>query len=289
METYATSDSRLRQVDLSLWAEESFDVPLSDGYSVYSALLSVLQSSDEDASARVHDSAIGSLRNSGLSGPFGSGKRSYHKLLRANTEYDLSLGITDPEDETIFQALVSALVLDDRSIELSHGTLHVDSFESDNATHEALLNTAAGFADPSIEMTFQTATCIEEVGSVTTMFPTRTAVFSSLLGKWNNTAPQELQLDLDRETLAASVIEKPDDRSYQTHSVLVNRVDSADGNPQAIFKQGFSGTCEYAFKDASDSVQNAVTALALFGEYSGVGSAIARGCGSIEVIINEQE
>ncbi len=119
------------------------------------------------------------------------------------------------------------------------------------------------------------------------MFPTRTAVFSSLLGKWNNTAPDELELDVDRETLAASVIEKPDARSYQTHSVLVNRVDSSDGNPQPIFKQGFSGSCTYEFKNASDSVQNAVTALALFAEYSGVGSAVGRGCGDVSVEVTE--
>jgi len=71
------------------------------------------------------------------------------------------------------------------------------------------------------------------------MFPTRTAVFSSLLGKWNNTAPHELELDVDRETLAASVIEKPDARRYQTHSVLVNRVDSSDGNQQPILNRVF--------------------------------------------------
>jgi len=84
------------------------------------------------------------------------------------------------------------------------------------------------------------------------------------------------------------VIEKPDARSYQTHSVLVNRVGDSDGNPQPIFKQGFSGSCTYEFKNASDSVQNAVTTLALFAEYSGVGSAVARGCGNISVEVSDR-
>ncbi len=288
MQPQIESDSRLRRIELSLRADESFDVPLSDGYSVYSALLALLQSTDEDVSARVHDSNIGSLHNSGLTGSFGDGKRSYHKLLIANTEYALSLGITDPDDESIFQALVSALVLNDKPLELTHGTLHVDSFESDNVSHEELLAIAAELQDPTIKMEFQTATCIEEVGSVTTMFPTRTAVFSSLLGKWNNTAPDDLTLDVDRDTLASSIIEKPDARSYRTHSVLVNRVDDADGKPQSIFRQGFSGTCTYEFKNASESVENAVTAIALFAEYSGVGSAVARGCGNVTVEVQEQ-
>ena len=279
---------KLRRIELSLRADRRFAVPQSDGYSVYSALLALLQSSNEVTSARVHDSSIGSLHNSGLRGPFGSSDRSHHKLVRPNTEYTLSLGITDPEDEAIFEALVDALVLGNESLELTHGSLQLDSFESENTSHEELLSQVSALAEPSIEMEFRTSTCIEEAGSVTTMFPTRTAVFSSLLGKWNTTAPDELELDVDRETLAASVIEKPDARSYQTHSVLVNRVDSSDGNPQPIFKQGFSGSCTYEFKNASDSVQNAVTALALFAEYSGVGSAVARGCGNVDVEVTNE-
>jgi hypothetical protein len=288
METHPESASRLRQIELSLRSDERFDVPQSDGYSVYSALLALLESADETVSARVHDSDIGSLQNSGLRGPFGEGNRSHHKRVRPDGEYTLTLGVTDPEDEAIFEGLVSGLVLADEPLELTHGGLHIDSFESENTSHEALLSEAAAHDDPTIEVEFRTATCIEEAGSVTTMFPTRTAVFSSLLGKWNKTAPDELELDVNRETLAASVIEKPDARSYRTHSVLVNRVDDSDGNPRPIFRQGFSGTCEYAFKNASDSVRNAVTALALFGEYSGVGSAVSRGCGDVSVEVIDQ-
>ena len=288
MGNQSNTPSQLRQIELSLRADERFAVPQSDGYSVYSALLALLQSSDETTSARIHNSNIGGLHNSGLHGAFGESNRSHHKLVRPNTEYSLSIGITDPEDEAIFEALVNALVLADESLELTHGSLRLDSFESKNTEHEKLLSRSATFDNPSIEMTFRTSTCIEEAGTVTTMFPTRTAVFSSLLGKWNNTAPEELKLDVDRETLAASVIEKPDARSYQTHSVLVNRVDGSDGNPQPIFKQGFSGNCTYEFKNASDSVRNAVTTLALFAEYSGVGSAVARGCGDVSIEVNDR-
>jgi len=96
METQPKTDSRLRQIELSLRADHRFAVPLSDGYSVYSALLALLQSSDETTSARVHDSNIGSLHNSGLRGPFGNSDRSHHKLVTPNTEYSVSLGITDP-------------------------------------------------------------------------------------------------------------------------------------------------------------------------------------------------
>jgi len=113
------------------------------------------------------------------------------------------------------------------------------------------------------------------------MFPHRWPVFNSLLGKWNRTAPEELSFEIGRETVLGSVIEKPDATQYGTHSVLVNRVENEDGETRNLFRQGFTGECAYAFKDASEAVRNAVTSVALFGEYSGVGSAVARGCGDI--------
>jgi CRISPR-associated endoribonuclease Cas6 len=59
----------------------------------------------------------------------------------------------------------------------------------------------------------------------------------------------------------------------------VNR--GEDGSP--ILAQGFTGTCTYKFKNASEAVRTATTALAQFSEYSGVGSSVARGCGTVEV------
>jgi CRISPR/Cas system endoribonuclease Cas6 (RAMP superfamily) len=277
---------RLRQVELVLRAEESFPVPVSDGYSVYSALLGVLDEVDADVSARVHDSSLGSLHSSGLMGRFGDSDRPHHKTVRANATYDLSLGVVDPADEEIFQALVSGLVLEGDSLELSHGSLFVERFESSNASHEGLVERAGASEDPTIEMEFRTPTCIEEEGDVTTMFPHRWAVFNSLLGKWNRTAPEELAFDLDRETILGSTIEKPDAAQYRTHSLLVNRVENEDGETRNLFRQGFTGECAYTFKDASEAVRNAVTTVALFGVYSGVGSAVARGCGNVKLEVS---
>jgi len=279
------SDAKLRRVTATLVPESRFPVPQSDGYSVYSALLGVLSDVDEAVGQSVHDSPLGSLHCSGLQGPFGGSDRPHHKTLLPDKTYELSLGIVHPDDTAVFQALVNALVLEGESIALSHGELRVERFKSENATHEALLERASEYDDPEIRMDFRTATCIEEAGDVTTMFPHRWAVFNSLLGKWNRSCPDELELELDRETVLGGVVEKPDPRTFDTHSVLVNRVKNDDGETRNLFRQGFSGECVYAFKHASESVENAVTALALFGDYSGVGSAVARGCGSIETVI----
>lgn len=284
------SRSQLRRLTLSVRPEKTFPVPISDGYSVYSALLRVLSDVNEDVSAHIHDSPLGSLHSSGLQGVFGGSERDYHKTVRADQEYRLMLGIVDPADAEIFQALVNALVLEGETLELTNGTLRIETFESENVTHAELLERAGSLEDPTIEIDFQTATCIEETDEVTTMFPHRGAVFASLAGKWNRTAPEEyLQVDFAREAIEASVIEKPDPRSYDTHSVLVNRVRNEAGESRNIFRQGFSGRCSYAFKDASESIRNAVTVLALFGEYSGIGSAIARGCGHVAVGVANRE
>ena len=275
--------SRLRRISLTVRPESTFPVPLSDGYSVYSALLGVLDGVDKTVSARVHDSPLESLHNSGLQGSFGGSDRPHHKSLRADEEYELTLGIVDPADADIFEALVSALVLEGDSFELTNGVVRIESFESENTTHRELLERAAEVDDPTIEMSFRTATCIEEAEGITTMFPHRGAVFNSLCGKWNRSAAEELAFDLSRAGVEESVIEKPDARSYRTHSVLVNRVTNEEGKTRNLFRQGFTGECAYAFKDASEAIENAVTALALFGEYSGVGSAVARGCGGVNL------
>jgi CRISPR-associated endoribonuclease Cas6 len=196
--------------------------------------------------------------------------------------YTLSLGTVDENDQAIFEALVNSLVLDNGVLELAQGSLHVESFASESTTRMNLLKRAAKANEPTLQIRFLTPACIEDGESVTTMFPHRVPVFQSLLAKWNRTAPNDLEINLDRETIAANVIEKPDTRSYDTHSVLVARVDQGEGT-RPIFRQGFTGRVDYEFKSASESVKTAIVALALFGEYSGVGSAVARGCGHLSV------
>jgi hypothetical protein len=269
-------------VELTLRPRSRFPVPISDGYSVYGALLGALDDVDEDVSEHVHDSPLGSLHNGGLGGRFGDADRPHHRSVRPDEEYVLNLGVVDPEDTAVFQALVSALVLEGEVLSLSHGKLSVERFESGNATHRDLLDRASEVTDPTLELTFESPACIEEANEVTTMFPHRLPVFRSLLRKWNRTAPEDCELALAEEDILGHVIEKPDLRTLDTHSVLVNRVED-EGKTRPIFRQGFTGTCAYEFKQAPEAVENAVTVLALFGEYSGVGSAVARGCGGLEV------
>ena len=279
----------MRQVRLTVSPNRRVPVPASNGYPVYAALLSAIEDVDDTVSQRVHDADFGSVHQSGLRGKFGDSDREHHMLLLPSEEYTLTIGVADPTDEDIFEALVQALVFDGDRLELTDGPVFVESFESERTDREELLARANNLDEPSIEMRFETATCIQERGEVTTLFPHRGAVFESLSGKWEQSLPDdapELALDPTREAVEASVIEKPDPVEYDTHSVLVNRVQDG-GEPRPIFRQGFTGTCTYEFKGASESLRNAVTTLALFAEYSGVGSAVARGCGHVGVEVSD--
>jgi CRISPR-associated endoribonuclease Cas6 len=282
----------MRQVELTLQPTSTFAIPSADGYQVYGALLGALDGVASDVSERVHDSHLGSLHNSGLSGSFRRCDRRFHKRVDPGEEYGLSLGVTDPADQRVFEALANAFVFGGDSLSLSEGTLQVRDFASTNKTHEEVLTEAASLVDEQpdafeIEIRFQTPTCIEEADEITTMFPHRGSVFRSLLRKWNRTIPEErsdeLELGMARTDFESNLIEKPDARTYDTHSVLVNR--GEDGSP--ILAQGFTGTCTYKFKNASEAVRTATTALAQFSEFSGVGSSVARGCGSVEVVVKE--
>ena len=288
--TDETVGGRLRRVELTLRPKSHFPVPVSEGYALYGGLLNVLDGADAEVAAHVHDSSLGSLHSSGLRGSFGGSDRSHHKTVLPDERYGLTLGVIDPADEAIFQTLVKALVLNMGALELTDGRLAVEEFESANRTREALLDEAAALDDPTLGMCFRSPTCIEERAEITTMFPHRGAVFTSLLRKWNRSLPDDdadLALNITRAEFEANLIEKPDANTYETHSVLVNRVEGSDGNPRPIFRQGFTGECAYAFKNASEAVANAATALTLFAEYSGVGSAVARGCGNVDVEVSE--
>lgn len=275
---------------VTLSPDERFPVPNSDGYSVYGALLSKLDEADAAVAERVHDAQFGSVRVGALRGRFGDADRRHHKLALPTETYTLPLAVVDPEDDAVFEALVSALVFDGDRLDLTDGTVFVEAFESERTTRESLLATASDHDDPAVTLSFRSPTCIQETDEVTTMFPHRASVFLSLAGAWRRSLPDDgrvPELELDRQAVEGNVIEKPDVRSLDTHSVLVNRVATGDGDERPIFRQGFTGTCTYEFKGASESVENAVTTLALFAEYAGVGSAVSRGCGDVTVEVTE--
>ncbi|PXF57953.1 MAG: CRISPR-associated protein Cas6 [Candidatus Methanogaster sp.] len=279
----STSIIAMQQMMLTVRPTIDFEVPNSTGYQLYSALLAVMRSSNPGASGRVHDSEIGAIAVSGLSGTFGrAAKRPVNKMLYSRRTYQFHIGITDPDEIEVFQSLIQPLILEGMDINLEAGALRIEEVTSSTLTFEELMVAVSRYDGEVVEFVFMSPACIQYGNSsVTEMFPHRTAVFNSLLSKWNHACPEELKMNVERDEFARYLAEKPDAKSYDTHSVMVNTAyDSKRGHSRPIFRQGFTGRCAYRFvRDAPQDVRNAVVALAMFAEYSGVGSSVGRGCG----------
>jgi len=267
-----------------------FEIPSTEGYQLYSSILEVMREGDEAISEHAHDSPLSSIAVSPLWGRFGRCHRPHHKLALPGERYELNVGITDPREAEIFKSIISPLIFKERDIYLHQGDLAIEEVKSTSINFQELVDSAKGVDNPEIEFWFRSPACIQYKNSkVSEMFPHREAVFSSLVSKWNAVSPDGLRMGVERDDIARHVVEKPDPRSYRTHSVVVNTVfDSSKGHPRPIFKQGFSGRCGYSFaKGAPVDVKNAVLILSKFAEYSGVGSAVSRGCGAVEVEVGE--
>ncbi|CAD6491204.1 MAG: hypothetical protein LAKADJCE_00071 [Candidatus Argoarchaeum ethanivorans] len=283
----------MQQMMLTVRPKSDFEVPSSTGYQLYSALLAVMRSSNPGASKRIHDSEIGAIAVSGLSGTFGrEAKRPGNKMLYSRQTYRFHIGITDPDEIEIFQSLIQPLILESMDIDLEAGSLFIEEVQSSTRTFDELMRDVSRYDGGAIEFVFMSPACIQYGNSIVTeMFPHRVAVFNSLLSKWNHACPGELKMSVSRDEFARNLLEKPDAKSYATHSVMVNTVyDGKRGHPRPIFKQGFTGRCAYRFvRDAPQDVRNAVVALAMFAEYSGVGSSVGRGCGWVRVLVGAKE
>lgn len=277
-----------QKIRMTLCPKAGFELPFSEGYQLYSALLGVMKESDSAAAGHAHDSSIGSISLGPLEGRFLPGQRERHKAVDTAEKYGLSVGITDSKEIEIFRAIIAPLVLREGDLRLEKGEMRVEELSSSTESFEDLINSHGPIREQYLDIEFRSATLIQYKNTkVTEMFPHRAAVFHSLLSKWNAVCPEGLKMSIDRDDMSRFMIEKP--LVYETRSVVVNTVfDKVKGHARPIMRQGFSGRCQYAFaKGAPEGFKNGIVALAKFAEYSGVGSAVARGCGAVSVGVGE--
>ncbi len=277
-------------IQLVVRPREELELPWSGGYQIYSAILGIMCKCDEATARHTHDSPLSSISISTLEGKFRRSQRPKHKIAEPANRYNFAIGITDPKEMEIFRAIIQPLILREQDINLDKGALRVEESASSSASFEELVDSARNCANPFIVFDFRSPTCIQYKNSkVIEMFPHREAVFSSLLSKWNAVCPEGLRMAMERDEMARYLMEEP--LSYETHSAMVNTVmDRVKGHPRPILKQGFQGRCRYLFaRNAPQDVRNGILALARFAEYSGVGSAVARGCGAVKVTVGEVE
>lgn len=275
-----------QKITLILRPETGFEVPSSEGYQLYSAMLGVMREADEAAASHTHDSPISSISLGPLEGKFLRSKMLHHKTVDPAERYGLMIGITDPKEVEIFRSIIQPLILKERNLSLEKGELRVEEVASSTASFEDMIKSAGEIQSPCLDFEFKSPTCIQYRNSkVYEMFPHREAVFHSLLSKWNSVSPEELKMNIERDEMARYMVEKP--LAYETHSVVVNTVfDKVKGHPRPIMREGFMGRCQYKFtRDAPEGMKNGIVALARFAEYSGLGSAVARGCGAAKVTV----
>ncbi|MHB8120269.1 MAG: CRISPR system precrRNA processing endoribonuclease RAMP protein Cas6, partial [Methanothrix sp.] len=253
-----------------------------------SALLGVMGEADSAMAKHTHDSPISSISLGPLEGRFRRSERGRHKVADAGERYMLAVGITDPKEVEIFRSIIAPLVLKERNLAMEKGELRVEELASSTASFEDLIKSAGENKEPCLDFRFKSPTCIQYKNTkVYEMFPHREAVFHSLLSKWNAVCPEEMKMSMERDDMARFMIEKP--LAYETHSIVVNTVfDKVKGHARPIMRQGFTGRCQYTFaRNAPEGLRNGIVALAKFAEYSGVGSAVARGCGAVAVGVGE--
>ena len=280
-----------------------FTVPYSTGYQTYSGLLSLIGKTDTQLADEVHDTSFASLTNSGLLGSFDwETNREYRKAIDADSEYELRVGVTHPDDEAVFNALIKALVINDSSLELADGSLRMTSVETKTQTHTEVLSDAADSIKDGasgVEIQFETPTCCNRYGDVWEAHPDRINLFQSLADRWNATTTEEQQMALEDGALGKDLFTVADTKQYETHSIVVHRREpkqadsnTGDGNAATIDggthlneAQGFTGKWEYRFKGASEAMKTAVIALAKFAEFAGVGHHTARGAGTVSATV----
>jgi CRISPR-associated endoribonuclease Cas6 len=270
--------------------ETAFEIPSSEGYQLYSSILGIMWEADGATAKYTHDSPISSISLGPLEGKFRRSERPRHKAVDPAEKYEMKIGITDPKEVEIFRSIIQPLVLREKNLCLEKGELRVEELSSSTASFEELAQAGGGILEPCIDFEFRSPACIQYRNSkVYEMFPHREAVFHSLLSKWNAVCPEGLKMNIERDEMARYVVEKP--LAYETHSVVVSTVfDKNKGHARPIMRQGFVGRCQYTFtRNVPAGARNGIVALARFAEYSGVGSAVARGCGAVKVMVGEGE
>ncbi|WP_292410772.1 MULTISPECIES: CRISPR system precrRNA processing endoribonuclease RAMP protein Cas6 [unclassified Methanoculleus] len=280
----------MRRVDLTLRTDRSFEIPVHSGYQIYSSLLGLMKESDPNVSQRVHDSTTTALSLGDLRGPFQSTRKPYRKQVIPHERYRLQIGITDPHDDEVFRHLILPILTDRKELPLHQGSFFVEQIRDQMVSVDDLVQQTQRYEQPTLSFDFLTPTCIQYRNSrVTEMYPHRIAVFHSLLSKWNLLSPADLRMGVSRDDFGRYIIERPDLRQLTTYSVQVNTImDPKKGHPRPLFRQGFTGRCIYFFtSNAPEGFRNATLLLAMFAEFSGVGSSVARGCGQVDVTIQD--
>ena len=260
--------------------EVDANVPDGDGYYLHHSFL--------DGSTPSPDTISISML---MDGPFESGTEPHTKRVIENKTYRIRVSITDDSESQTLKTLLNPYLNGDIPITIDSTRFTVSSYSHESTTMEEIWTAASSTLQnhPTVTIDFNTPTCVVHPRStVTEMFPHRRSIFPQLAAVWNqsleqNTVSSGLKLALDPFDVGAQVFEKPKTNSYRTYSTLTDIREDADGNEIPFFRQGYTGTCSYSFRNADDHLVKSIVALSIFAEYSGIGTDTHHGCGCVNV------
>jgi hypothetical protein len=256
------------------------DVPSGDGHYIRTALTDGAGTS------------LPTLTTSQLcDGPFRAGDDPHTKKLLSDESYKLYCAVQTPSEIEALDRLFETYQNGSQSFTLEGVTLDITDVDRHETTLGELLTRAESLTDETtrVRLWFKTPTCVlYPNSSITEMFPHRTSVFTDLLTKWNTaqaTDTDATPFDITQDELGEYVYEKPWADTYRTFSVLTRVKPLADQPDKKFFRQGYSTTCQYEFRNAPEHLMTAVITLALYAEYAGVGTDTGYGCGTINTEI----
>jgi CRISPR/Cas system endoribonuclease Cas6 (RAMP superfamily) len=262
----------------------------------------MIENSDSDLSARLHNTGYSSLHNSGLAGNFDNkagGKHSKH-ILPSQT-YHLDVNFLSETAKPAYEHLVNRFIRDESDLELTSGRLELVEANSATITHREMYDAASEIDANRIWFTFHTPVCVVDGEDITTMVPHRSVVYRSLLNRWNATGEYPILNPDDK--FKNNLIEKPGKYDLSSCSVLTTTnsskeaatatdgggTDDSRRSNQKIMRQGFIGAFGYQFKNATQEVKNEILCLSKFAAVAGIGSGTSRGLGSTTVEFDTNE
>lgn len=262
---------KFSRVKLRLTPQETVEIPHSDGYLLYSAVLNEIQEIDETESEKLHEIDTG-ISVSMLDGSFKSVSPE-RKRVFDDAVYEVYVSFTGD----YYERFIDTLIQDQVTFRIADGLFDVLDFNVVQETVDDLVNTETA---ESVKFNFISPTRISN-GSVSEVFPQRVEVFYAIQSRWNEIVDEQYQTSLTREQLRKACYEEYTSLEVDRYNI---RVANTDGVPST--KPAFVGQCTYSKtpdESISSTVWDDIRTLAKASEYIGVGSDISRGLGTVNI------
>lgn len=278
-------------ISVGLKPETETSLPYSDGHLVYAAILEKLNEYNSNASQTIHDSDIG-INISSLDGPFQNIEDKPMKRVFDDGTYTCKICIYNFQDDIIesFMDVIKDMLFSGSTISIGDGEFEIVEASVDNTGIDEIMSRCEEYENPEITFNFKSPTCIRYgTNGVFEIYPHRMGVFGSIRERWNKIVESENQISLTNDRVGINLYEVSIDSNISNHKVITAKYEK-NSKKKPVKRRGFTGKCTYrTVNDCPSDVKNALTILSQAAQYIGVGTAVARGCGTVSTNITERQ